>query len=137
MNESFNISAIGDFNSRPHRGRLVHAVSNVWIVTFQLTPSQRATSIPNSSLSNSSISTHALTEGDRYIDILTLFWTFQLTPSQRATSKFSPSLIRILFQLTPSQRATFNVSEDWLRTGISTHALTEGDVDDQSFSDQP
>ena len=97
-----------------------------------------------------SISTHALTEGDRACRIAAYKgWIFQLTPSRRATGTHwrrilyhsisthaltegddlagnSPDDSRI-FQLTPSRRATISAHTRTFRPVISTHALTEGD----------
>ena len=80
---------------------------------------------------------------------LEIFNSFQLTPSRRATvgsgsgseraghfnsrphggrpSTTSSCLIHLRFQLTPSRRATKITTESGMFTGISTHALTEGD----------
>ena len=95
------------FNSRPHGGR------------------QRCFS---SFQHFSSISTHALTEGDAiFSDNLAFTSSFQLTPSRRATNFSNASTPNNAFQLTPSRRAT-NISRSSAGcVGISTHALTEGD----------
>ena len=96
------------------------------------------------------ISTHALTEGDTFLVILILHFfhfnsrphggrpdlstlclscqIFQLTPSRRATAGTPCTCPTVLFQLTPSRRATMLLLEDFLRDLISTHALTEGDI---------
>ena len=97
-------------------------------LSFQLTPSRRATSRVlvlsltllyfnsrphggrhrlHSARFRLDISTHALTEGDRkrHGDVETLY-AFQLTPSRRATASVVPARLRISFQLTPSRRAT-------------------------------
>ena len=99
----------GDFNSRPHGGRLWWAVltqtevifqltpsrrATVHIVyvlirwyVFQLTPSRRATETDREQPQPNSISTHALTEGDEHgYQIADSNSIFQLTPSRRATS---------------------------------------------------
>ena len=95
------------FNSRPHRGRRhsghnrasqlivsTHALTEgdlaflsriLTTVAFQLTPSQRATT---------------LCQAFRQSPV------FQLTPSQRATTRHRLFPIPAVFQLTPSQRAT-------------------------------
>ena len=53
---------------------------------------------------------------------------FQLTPSRRATiGRFRP-IRPVGFQLTPSRRATRDFHGCRSRKGISTHALTEGDL---------
>ena len=54
---------------------------------------------------------------------------FQLTPSRRATEATAAirSLPGVVFQLTPSRRATRRAVIKRSETGISTHALTEGD----------
>ena len=74
------------FNSRPHGGRR----DGPWPVS-----------------AISSISTHALTEGDKYI--------------------IDAPAPYIVFQLTPSRRATDSSSRTEYCIHISTHALTEGD----------
>ena len=53
------------FNSRPHGGRLALCLFGSGIRVFQLTPSRRATVIAEHEKIFVSISTHALTEGDR------------------------------------------------------------------------
>ena len=75
-------------------------------VTFQLTPSRRATLMK--SLSR--------------LDVV-----FQLTPSRRATWIYRTIGEFFSFQLTPSRRATHRISMILSRQDISTHALTEGD----------
>ena len=54
---------------------------------------------------------------------------FQLTPSRRATSDHCPSSDGVLFQLTPSRRATTTSKSSNSGCPISTHALTEGDLE--------
>ena len=81
--------------------------SRNWTFIFQLTPSRRATYHFHDGGYFRDISTHALTEGDKY----------PLTPSSMLS----------LFQLTPSRRATGLSFSYPHRIGISTHALTEGD----------
>ena len=54
---------------------------------------------------------------------------FQLTPSRRATTAYLRSLKGGLFQLTPSRRATNPLGRKPWAYAISTHALTEGDID--------
>ena len=120
------------FNSRPHGGRLRWAGRNVWNSLFQLTPSRRATSSSPALVTARTISTHALTEGDkkegswlsaaRYFNsrphggrlsscvIPSTISSFQLTPSRRATVSGNLSVSGSIFQLTPSRRATFSVA---------------------------
>ena len=73
------------FNSRPHGGRHVNQASGYFVVTFQLTPSRRATFV---------------------LQILLFSFPFQLTPSRRATKSGSVLVLQWEFQLTPSRRAT-------------------------------
>ena len=121
------------FNSRPHGGR---------------------PKIPRAYVVHLSISTHALTEGDkqsrkkisgkryfnsrphggrRFYDILCdESITFQLTPSRRATLRHDVRCLSPFpFQLTPSRRATFILLPQRKNKNISTHALTEGDRNDR------
>ena len=74
------------FNSRPHGGDLLRQLILHQSITFQLTPSRRAT---------------CLLHPGRGLDKI-----FQLTPSRRATSKNSFPEASGEFQLTPSRRAT-------------------------------
>ena len=74
---------------------------------FQLTPSRRATEQLLAENEQLIISTHALTEGDRVLDL-----------SGFAGMKFQP---------TPSRRATMLHGMTAANVEISTHALTEGD----------
>ena len=119
----------------------------IWI--FQLTPSRRATGGVAAEPNRTSISTHALTEGDVNLLALTISVSisthaltegdntrpslpgtlilFQLTPSRRATPLCCTSVYFFQFQLTPSRRATGCCSCLFSVSGISTHALTEGD----------
>ena len=52
------------FNSRPHGGRLSRVTVVASFFLFQLTPSRRATTAVWGDLTDTIISTHALTEGD-------------------------------------------------------------------------
>ena len=122
------------FNSRPHRGRPEKQLQLHGIQSFQLTPSQRATSLAFILACLYLVSTHALTEGDCTAWSFTRRGNkFQLTPSQRATG--DPELVEFMaecfnsrphrgrrmigkgntfievFQLTPSQRATANLDK--------------------------
>ena len=116
---------------------------------FQLTPSRRATTVQALDLAPWRISTHALTEGDRvacFNGNFTGISTHALTEGDCAARMFL--VWSAVFQLTPSRRATsrslflrmanshFNSRPHGgrhhhdkrpIRTGISTHALTEGD----------
>ena len=101
-------SIIGHFNSRPHGGRPF--VSCCWMLRPY-------------------ISTHALTEGDlRAVSPVHQVFPFQLTPSRRATMFPRAVPNTSAFQLTPSRRATGSRNVSSCARGISTHALTEGDV---------
>ena len=139
------------FNSRPHGGRRNIHRGKPGSRKFQLTPSRRATGIADAKNDATTISTHALTEGDitcsasSSVTVISTHaltegdsgWnyvkafvkTFQLTPSRRATPiekiffSIAPS-----FQLTPSRRATFSFFRQPFSDPISTHALTEGDL---------
>ena len=74
------------FNSRPHRGRPSLHSSSSSHLSFQLTPSQRATIFFSILSIVNGISTHALTEGDGSLYLICApNDRFQLTPSQRAT----------------------------------------------------
>ena len=95
------------FNSRPHGGRLIVGELNSVYISFQLTPSRRATNHIVHNLPVKPISTHALTEGDViFLVPVPDASVFQLTPSRRATllDNFRQNLDT--FQLTPSRRAT-------------------------------
>ena len=141
------------------------------LLSFQLTPSRRATlarlqlamriGISTHALTEGDssswelipklfISTHALTEGDRHECTKRIFFVisthaltegdvisprntaigmlFQLTPSRRATGAQILLAHRLLFQLTPSRRATRRSNSSCSSFVISTHALTEGDM---------
>ena len=98
-------------------------------ILFQLTPSRRATMESSSFFMFSSISTHALTEGDEQRSgLIILQRSFQLTPSRRATFTERRTNQCRKFQLTPSRRATIRHTLHTCTSLISTHALTEGDV---------
>ena len=100
-------AALGNFNSRPHGGRLIWICLLNYSFVFQLTPSRRATVSPG---------------------IAVCKFLFQLTPSRRATSLyFWIASSSGLFQLTPSRRATEQINCNFFLHLISTHALTEGD----------
>ena len=123
------VAGIWHFNSRPHGGRLRPKCAVRVGATFQLTPSRRATTEVQLSLEAEGISTHALTEGDIAVGTeVTQTSIFQLTPSRRATADNPCSKIDTTFQLTPSRRATRFKRHRKTPGGISTHALTEGDV---------
>ena len=76
-------------------------------ISFQLTPSRRATRNRCSSCFGTSISTHALTEGDWIFHFCKLFFCIST------------------HALTEGDLADY--VPPWQRKGISTHALTEGD----------
>ena len=77
----------------------------------------------------SDISTHALTEGDfKTIKRWSIDYHFNSRP-HGGRPIFSDNLaFTSSFQLTPSRRATINLPPLALRSLISTHALTEGDL---------
>ena len=118
------------FNSRPHGGRLPSPRKENFtneISTHALTEGDQFTTALRLSFF---ISTHALTEGDILpACILIQNCIFQLTPSRRATLCCSIGIYGATFQLTPSRRATDYIAELFAEFHISTHALTEGDVD--------
>ena len=119
-------------------------------LTFQLTPSRRATSLKEDLVGFKNISTHALTEGDvatpastssvfisthaltegdgdAAIDLLGAA-VFQLTPSRRATILRNRQLIHLLnFNSRPHGGRRGFRHQFAAAHGISTHALTEGD----------
>ena len=119
-------------------------------MTFQLTPSRRATETPVPQSSRQAISTHALTEGDHFrpdcIYAVSFISTHALTEGDLQKYNFhlsahisthalteggfplqEKSFSNPLFQLTPSRRATINAKIEFELEMISTHALTEGD----------
>ena len=116
------------FNSRPHGGRRKLFQMRFLARLFQLTPSRRATRCFSSFQHFSSISTHALTEGDNprasCSATASSISTHALTEGDRAR----PALQRLL-QI--STHALTEGDERGNRYGyaiqISTHALTEGD----------
>ena len=166
-----SVTAGEHFNSRPHGGRLPclkkcrkmllfqltpsrrATVSgqtyNIRSMLFQLTPSRRATPIDVYVNEWYNISTHALTEGDKYATFAKAHDTisthaltegdrnfilrlcevryFNSRPhgGRRATLEFED--MDLAFQLTPSRRATFGANLQHTKHVISTHALTEGD----------
>ena len=76
-------------------------------LSFQLTPSRRATEGNCDLKCGRCISTHALTEGDYASPaVKESYIKFQLTPSRRATIADDQVRVVLLFQLTPSRRAT-------------------------------
>ena len=96
------------FNSRPHGGRQ-HRAKKV--------------------RTRMNISTHALTEGDTFLVILILhFFHFNSRPHGGRPDLSTLCLSCQIFQLTPSRRATGSFCCRYRDGGISTHALTEGDV---------
>ena len=123
-------------------------------LSFQLTPSRRATSRVlvlsltllyfnsrphggrhrlHSARFRLDISTHALTEGDRkrHGDVETLY-AFQLTPSRRATASAStPRIFPCHFNSRP-HGGRLRLLSCIQPIFISTHALTEGDCECRS-----
>ena len=138
------------FNSRPHGGRRVSRFFQENDLLFQLTPSRRATQSNTTYVYNrvfqltpsrratffgsgagAGSSTFQLTPSRRATIIsssLSVPAVFQLTPSRRATSVSQILSLFSSFQLTPSRRATEEPAADQEGNGISTHALTEGDL---------
>ena len=95
------------FNSRPHGGRHNHFCIFFPIYYFNSRP-HGGRPHPESIIPfPSTISTHALTEGDNTSAVTaSYFHIFQLTPSRRATRLREGILFYRIFQLTPSRRAT-------------------------------
>ena len=139
------------FQLTPSR-RATREGESLWVCdSFQLTPSRRATIGGKSPLLNLDISTHALTEGDRPLtENEKNAMIFQLTPSRRATmltqdarkhTKYfnsRPHGGRRYCSRTQADHRHFNSRPHGGRrecrlihlsqTHISTHALTEGDM---------
>ena len=96
------------FNSRPHGGRPNRYGLVTAFVTFQLTPSRRATTravLERPQLLYFNSRPH----GGRLVDpgVVGSTTEFQLTPSRRATRKAAVTFDKFTFQLTPSRRATY------------------------------
>ena len=121
------------FNSRPHGGRPCFFSRIFFEISFQLTPSRRATGSfccryrdggisthaltegdnqSNHNIPKTEISTHALTEGDRsLLHTNSLECHFNSRPhGGRPTMIVYPS-DDLAFQLTPSRRATANLDK--------------------------
>ena len=96
---------------------------------FQLTPSRRATNAEYARYSCGIISTHALTEGDKYDDMgIPSIMLFQLTPSRRATY-YNRVILKETqhFNSRPHGGRRCGTNPFVFVENISTHALTEGD----------
>ena len=116
------------FNSRPHGGRRKLFQMRFLARLFQLTPSRRATRCFSSFQHFSSISAHALTEGDNprasCSATASSISTHPLTEGDRAR----PALQRLLQISTHAlTEGDPNTAVPPLIQSISTHALTEGD----------
>ena len=98
------------FNSRPHGGRQIREGHRITKTVFQLTPSRRAT-ITAGELVQQACNFNSRPHGGRHVP------TFHPVSSNA-------------FQLTPSRRATSGAGADEPREHISTHALTEGDLEE-------
>ena len=116
------------FNSRPHGGRPSWKPDESIDVSFQLTPSRRATETPFRWLPLSAISTHALTEGDQSFQFIVGFRnisTHALTEGD-LISRVATAIEGIsTHALTEGDSDAAASSNEY--TDISTHALTEGD----------
>ena len=121
----------GNFNSRPHGGRqqggpfiiFSHSIS-----THALTEGDRS-SVRKMPLQPLCISTHALTEGDRRADAAEHeHLDFNSRPHGGRHSRSLKKMVIFSFQLTPSRRATARYVYVTEQGDISTHALTEGDL---------
>ena len=116
------------FQLTPSRRATVLGCPLLADLIFQLTPSRRATRRAVARFGYFKYFNSRPHGGRRFaLHFSSSTVSFQLTPSRRATN--APITINhpILFQLTPSRRATpplFHFNE---QSGISTHALTEGD----------
>ena len=76
------------------------------------------------------ISTHALTEGDgASLSWITEAWYFNSRPHGGRRTVHVEGIYSFPFQLTPSRRATNHRRYGSSLEKISTHALTEGDLD--------
>ena len=119
---------LSNFNSRPHGGRPVGAEVLVLHLSFQLTPSRRATCPSDPRRDSRRISTHALTEGDiGGQGIAGILSNFNSRPHGGRPVGAEVLVLHLSFQLTPSRRATCPSDPRRDSRRISTHALTEGD----------
>ena len=102
--------------------------SRNWTFIFQLTPSRRATYHFHDGGYFRDISTHALTEGDKYpLTPSSMLSLFQLTPSRRATSMRELQARKTHFNSRPHGGRRIADAPVAPYVDISTHALTEGD----------
>ena len=130
-------------------GDITSIERNIFFNIFQLTPSRRATQDECDRDSDRIISTHALTEGDDALPSIppvTSISTHALTEGDKGDilwrsghtdfnsrphgGRLQPCYVErehVAFQLTPSRRATGQSGGFVHFSGISTHALTEGD----------
>ena len=120
----------GNFNSRPHGGR---RNSKCFIFKINCISTHALTEGDISGGKNGSkfiISTHALTEGDA--DLLVeepAAGYFNSRPHGGRPKLPEKRILEYVFQLTPSRRATAGAVDPLHEIYISTHALTEGDID--------
>ena len=147
-NSSDPAESLENFNSRPHGGRHGNFFLISVCVAFQLTPSRRATHCHDPAPLRCRFQLTPSRRATVGVVCLSVTAGFQLTPSRRATRVVQWAYYQKLFQLTPSRRATLPASStvilDYFNsrphggrrdveklyaecTGISTHALTEGD----------
>ena len=109
-------------------GDILHIFISLLSVSFQLTPSRRATPVIDCFSSNADISTHALTEGDAIHSLfcfILLISTHALTEGDR--KNFSAVQIQLNFNSRPHGGRLPTRRLSLLFSLISTHALTEGD----------
>ena len=103
--------------------------SRNWTFIFQLTPSRRATYHFHDGGYFRDISTHALTEGDKYpLTPSSMLSLFQLTPSRRATLQKMPKFYKLAISTHALTEGDKIISDAATENNISTHALTEGDI---------
>ena len=115
VGRSFFGADVRNFNSRPHGGRLRCTVHLVNLIE---------------------ISTHALTEGDvASVNDKNIPVYFNSRPHGGRLYPHNQKCLKELFQLTPSRRATAALAACRWWPVISTHALTEGDVFDDTRED--
>ena len=145
------------FNSRPHGGRLMPTLSLTFFFYFNSRPHGGRQDAVIMCAGSRSISTHALTEGDKReptkqqkenisTHALTegdpairnhLHFTRISTHALTEGDDFKTTSNRLshIFQLTPSRRATSSFCRIGKMPKISTHALTEGDRHEQLHPD--
>ena len=118
------------FQLTPSRRATSQTVIAGSCIIFQLTPSRRATQCSTHNRRELRYFNSRPHGGRRVLSVVLIVGElFQLTPSRRATSCHVSPVSTISFQLTPSRRATTSGTWPCFPSCISTHALTEGDID--------